>query len=336
VRLQAAAASLLAAAIAASCGSQTTPTLFTTNGNAGGSLSGVLVRYGDGAPLAGVTVLTGGRAALTDAQGRFQLNGIADSGTTRITVSPDGYLSRGLTVALAPARSGVTVDVIQDATPFSSAFYRQFVRNGWESLTLTPTAPWTVNPNFYVKMTVEGTTGYRMTDDVADRIRDVIAASVPELSGGKLRMAAFERGDATRAAADGWVNITFFEQLDSFGRSSVGGDSGTMSIRYFVSSNPNTNPYNCYTPEVQWVDHEITHTMGYWHTQNSLVDTFSGNGCPGSGRPDYVVHHARVMYSRPKGNRDPDLDPTDAVLSTAPGRTTATATVACPAGVFVR
>lgn len=327
---------LLVPTLAAACGgSPSTPTLLAGAGSSPGEVSGTVIKYQDGTPMAGVTVTSGGRAARTDAQGRFTLAGLGDSGTATLTANPAGYLFRGVNVALAAARSGLTLDLLQDAPPFSLSFYREFVRDATESLALSPTAPWTMNPSFYVKRTVDGTSNYRVNDDVIDRIRDVIAGSIPELSGGRLRLAAFERGDDPRPAADGWVNLTFFEQGDTFGRSSVGGNSGTMFIRYFLSSNPNTNPYNCYTPEVQVVDHEITHTMGYWHTSNTFADTFSGEGCPGSGRPDYVRYHAKVMYSRPKGNRDPDIDPADAIFASAPAPLERWL-VDCPARVFVR
>jgi hypothetical protein len=69
---------------------------------------------------------------------------------------------------------------------------------------------------------------------------------------------------------------------------------------------------------VSLADHEITHTMGYWHTQNVIVDSFSGEGCPGSPRPDYIRFHSSVMYSRPVGNKDPDLDPAPATAVQAP------------------
>jgi hypothetical protein len=153
---------------------------------------------------------------------------------------------------------------------------------------------------------------------VVERIRDVIAKSVPELSGGRFEMAAFETGTATREAADGWVRITLYPELGAaFGRSTVGGNSGTIDLRYGMVSSPTTNPGGCLTPEVAIIDHEITHTMGFWHTPDVLIDSFSGQGCPGSGRPAHVRYHAAVAYARPVGNRDPDVDPLESAQSSA-------------------
>ena len=76
-------------------------------------------------------------------------------------------------------------------------------------------------------------------------------------------------------------------------------------------SNSFTNPYNCESVVIAVADHEITHTMGFWHTANVFIDTFSGQGCPGAGRPAHVLYHAALVYSRPPGNRDPDNDPED-------------------------
>ena len=55
---------------------------------------------------------------------------------------------------------------------------------------------------------VEGATtpASRVSEQVVNGLRDLFARSVPELSGGKFQMGAFETGDDTRPAQDGWVN----------------------------------------------------------------------------------------------------------------------------------
>jgi hypothetical protein len=302
------------------CGAPSTPSIFTPPAESStASLSGTLVKYGSNTPIAGATVIGGGRLATTDAQGRFALTSLPASGVAAVTVGPAGFLFRSVSYTLSAARSGLTIDAIEDTAPFSLLFYRMLARNGYESTILEVTNPWTMNPNFYVNMQIVGSNGMRMTDAVVDQMQRVVAVSIPELTGGRLRIGAFERGDTAREPQAGWVNITFYDQLDVFGRSTVGGNTGSMQIRSFLisGSNPNTNPNNCFSPEVQVIDHEITHTMGYWHTADSLTDTLSGPGCPGT-RPDYVKYHAALMYSRPPGNRDPDVDPSDSARSLAP------------------
>jgi hypothetical protein len=118
---------------------------------------------------------------------------------------------------------------------------------------------------------------------------------------------------------DGWVNVTFYDQLGAaFWPVNVGGNSGTISIRFGMVSTQTTNPFNCQTPEVGVADHEITHTMGFYHTPNVYIDSFSGNGCPGNNRPDNTKYHAAILYSRPVGNIDPDVDPDTIANTTGP------------------
>jgi hypothetical protein len=76
-----------------------------------------------------------------------------------------------------------------------------------------------------------------------------------------------------------------------------------------LASNVLNNPYNCASIPLQVADYLITTTMGYYQTANALTDEFSGPGCPGMGRPANTRYHASVMYSRPPGNIDPDVDP---------------------------
>lgn len=282
-----------------------------------GSISGTVVRYGDQTPIPGVALLLAGISSTTDAQGRFTINGVPDSGSGAITAQPAGYIFRASPFALSTQRTGVVLDLIQDASPFSLPFYRSLVRNGYESTQLQPTKPWTVSPNFYVKTTVEGSTAV-LSDELLENLRTLFANSIPELTGGRLQMGAFESGATVRAPEPGWVLVTFYSQLSVFGQSTVGGNSGSMVMRHFLSSNANTNPNNCYSPEIYVADHEITHVMGYYHTPDVLVDSFSGTGCPGSGRPAHTRYHAALMYSRPSGNTDPDVDPPTAIKGQAP------------------
>ena len=302
----------IACIVAASCqgGSPTTPgTLGPPSGvSTNGSISGRVTTYGAG-PVSGATVLFAGVIATTDANGNFTLNAVPASGTGIVTINAPGHLFRGVAVALGANRTEIAVDTVRDADPFSLSFYRAFVRNNLESVSLRPIARWTIAPSFYVKTTVEGS-GEVIPEAVMAKMREVIAGSVPELSGGRLQMAAFETGPAARQALTGWVNITFHAELGAaFGRSTVGGNSGSIDLRYGLVSTPTTNPFGCLIPEIGVLDHELTHTMGFWHTADVFADSFSGQGCPGTGRPAQTRYHAALAYSRPVGNRDPDVDP---------------------------
>jgi hypothetical protein len=308
--------------LAAACSTDRDPgTFFGPSGTErNGRLLGTVIEYGTGVPIANVTVLLAGVPAVSDRNGVFEFTNVPSTGTAVITVEPMGYLRRSFSVNLAPLRTGVVVDAVKDAAPFSLAFYREFARNSIEGFQFEATRRWTVPPNFYFNVSTVGS-GLIVPEGTIAKITDIFRRSVRELSRGKLEMGAVETGVTAREAVEGWVNVTFYSQMAGFGTASVGGNMGTMSLRYdpLTVSTPLTNPYNCESSVVAVADHEITHTMGFWHTSNVFVDTFSGDGCPGEGRPPHVLYHAGLVYDRPPGNRDLDNDPETIHRALAPG-----------------
>jgi hypothetical protein len=287
-------------------------TLPSGAGAGNGTVSGSLTVYSGGPAVSGATVRLGNSASVSNTAGVFTLTGTPENGSAVVTASTPGFIFRGVAVALSPARSGVQLDLIRDAAPFSFTFYRMLVRNAAEGAQLETIRRWTMNPSFYFQqLTVDTST--RVPDDIIQAMQDNIARSIPELTGGQFSVAAFQKGDGPRDPAEGWVNVTFNRLIAGgfLGFSTVGGNTASITIRYdtTIPSNNSTNPYGCSSIPVAVIDHEITHTMGFWHTDNTLVDTFSGPGCPGNGRPSHTVYHAGIAYARPIGNMDPDLDP---------------------------
>jgi hypothetical protein len=314
---------VLVSVVAAACGRESTsPSLFgpDTGEERDGRVGGTLVAYGTGAPIANATVLLAGNVAITDARGEFTFANAPSSGTAVISASPIGHLRRAFSINLLPSRAGLIVDAIADAPPFDLEFYRQFARNSFEG-SIQSLRRWTVAPKFYFNTTTVGS-GLRVPDEIITRIVEIFRRSVVELSGGRLAAEVFDRGEVARTAEDGWVLVTFYQTLPfgGLGSASVGGNQGDMSIRYDpnLASNATTNPFNCESIPVAIADHEITHTMGYWHTANVFTDTFSGTGCPGFGRAPHVLYHAALVYAREPGNRDPDSDPETIHRATAP------------------
>lgn len=307
---------IVVAIVAAGCSNPRRSAGLTLASGAAGSgtgvLSGTVVGYGTNTPVSGATVRLGGTASVTNTSGQFTLSNVASSGSGVVSVVLPGYVYRGIALTLSSMRTGVVLDVLRDAAPFSLDFYRQIARNSTESATLLPTNRWTVNPSFYFqRLTVD--TSLPVPDEVIQSIQADFAASVPELTGGRFTVGASEVGDDPRPAQDGWVNVTFYTVIStgSLGNATVGGNSGTMIIRHdpALTSNTGTNPYSCSSIALGVADNLIMYTMGFWHTVNVLADEFSGPGCPGSGRPANTVFHTSLMYSRPVGNMDPDVDP---------------------------
>jgi hypothetical protein len=282
-------------------------------GNPGetGTLSGTVVGHLDPSPVSGATVLHGTSAAVTAADGTFTLNGVATSGAVGVVVNAPGHVYRRAVFDMTPNRAGVKIDVIREAPPFDLLFYRAWVRDIIESQSMQSTRPWTVDPSFYFK-TLLNDTETIVPDETIDRLVGIFANSVVELSGGKRRIDRVERGTSAREPLDGWVNVTFALNLNgALGRSSVGGNSATMALVYapLLQSTPQNNPYNCELYLYSIADHEITHTMGFFHTFDVVGDSFSGPGCTGTGRPERTRIHSAIMYARPFGNTDPDIDP---------------------------
>jgi hypothetical protein len=83
-----------------------------------------------GEPIAGASVSIGSSRFATDEGGRFE-GPRADSGVQSVTISGEGIVNR---VTYVNLDSGdVALDVIQEKPPFDLAFFRKFVRNGFEA-----------------------------------------------------------------------------------------------------------------------------------------------------------------------------------------------------------
>lgn len=264
--------------------------------------------------IAGATVTftqAGQATVTTDANGRFSIS--VASGGLDYRVEATGFVTRRSRLSVTTSRDSALLDVIALVAPFSLQFYREFVRNGHESSTLRSTRPWTVPPSFYIRIRAADS-GIAVPAALVDAARSLITASIPELTGNRLTIGTFETGDEERPLRDGWVNISFVEDSSviggNVGTASVGGNSGSIRVVYDPSRDADQGQrLGCDSLTLWGLDHEIVHTMGFWHTSRDGAEFHSGGRCSGVDRPEIARYHASIMYSRPALNADPDTDP---------------------------
>jgi hypothetical protein len=239
-----------------------------------------------------------------------------------VSVSSRGTVNRQTHLA-SPRSVPLVVDVIADRAPFDLGFYRQLVRDGFEQPgNLSRLYRWTRDATFYLR-TVDAT-GRRVEPEVLEMVRRELPAAFAYWTDGRYR-ATVEEGTDEHPAQLGLVRVTFQRASEgSCATATVGGNDGRMMF--------NLDRCGCgsvkVTPNVAW--HEVGHIAGFWHVDgdhmmNRYYNEYCGNAihqCP------LERWHARIAYTRPFGNTDPDHDPesfslVDPGLGTRP-------TVSCP------
>jgi hypothetical protein len=284
------------------------------------SVAGQLVDTVTQQPISGAQIAPSWdlAAVSTGSDGSYELGAVANPPSTpyKLTVSGSGLLTRELWVTWErSARTSVTLDVIRNASPFSMDFYRQLVRGTYDQ----PGAPWpvlrwTVAPKFYLKTVDQN--GRAIEPEVLTVVRDGLLRAVPAYTGGRFAAAALETGTEVRGEADGWINVDILRDPNE--RSTCG--------RAFVGRNPNTiTLYNdvcsCGSRKIpgETVMHEVGHALGFFHVsdKNSVMYPFAPGNCPAGDLSPNEKYHSAVAYSRPRGNVDPDNDPSSGRFLTA-------------------
>jgi Astacin (Peptidase family M12A) len=270
--------------------------------------------------VAGATVTPGWSLApiTADGNGVYQL---ADAKTPTtlpypITISADGMISRDVYVNWAVgSRTGIDVTLIHDVPPFSMDFYRQLVRGTFDD----PKAPWPVlrwtrAPSFYIRTVDED--GNPLAQGVVDAIVDGINRAVPAYTGGQYTAAAIEAGTDARAQRINWVNVDVKKNSDpgsrKCGESFVGDNPGQITLWENVCA--------CAVIPGEVVVHEVGHALGFFHVNDrtSVLFPTDVQPCPNTGILSAAErYHATIAYSRPRGNTDPDKDPSGAATALA-------------------
>ncbi len=225
-------------------------------------------------------------------------------------------------VGYQQSRTGLSIDLIANAPPFSLDYFRVFARGGGGGAQLQPLNPRSLAPRFYIKTLHDS--GVEIRSDIIERAKKIIANTVSEYSGGRFAApAAIKTGAEDRQPfPPGWVSVTFQsviqESPSAGGLATVGGDSGYIKLKY-DPNNPEINAaLPCYATVLSALEHEVVHTMGFWHaTDPAGFNPFASTdgSCDGTHRPPISRYHARIMYSRAQGNLDPDEDPSSVLFS---------------------
>jgi hypothetical protein len=236
---------------------------------------------------------------------------------SKLIVSADGFINREEWISFQPdQRSSVTLDLIRDAAPFSLEFYRQLVRGTYDQ----EDAPfdvlrWTRAPKFYIKTVDQNKSA--ISSDVIAGVREAISRAVPAFTDGQYS-ATIETGTTERTATSGWINVLIKRDLsegDTCGQAFVGQDPGEITLMI----NQGCSCGSLKIPGLVVV-HEVGHALGFFHVgdKKSVMYPAAPDNCPAGELSADERYHSAIAYQRPRGNSDPDRDPSSGRFFAAP------------------
>jgi hypothetical protein len=285
-------------------------------------LSGTVRETLTGAPVADASLdFWQMETVTTDASGRWTLSRTGTAASPIYTeVKAPGYIDRRVYVTWqSGGRGDIAIDMIRDSAPFSLTFFRQIVRNDFDSPgQYQHMRRWTTAPNFYLN-TFNPRTGHHLLQRQVDLIASTIRHVVPQITSGQFGAGLIEVGSGERAPQQDFINIEItHEPTEKYcGRAQVGANPGRIWFNYERCVN------TCRGEEIgaNIVAHEVGHAMGLWHhNQQGIMDPFVQPGaCHIRDFSAAERHHSALLYARQPGNADPDWDQPSTLTATGPG-----------------
>lgn len=276
------------------------------------SIAGTLVDTVGRQPISGATITPDWSLAAiqTNGDGSYALGAPANPPTTpyKLTVSGADLLTRELWVTWQQGpRTGVMLDAIRLSAPFSLDYYKQLVRGTYDQ----PGAPhvvfrWMEAPRFYLKTVDQN--GRPIEPEVLAVVREALPRAVTEFTGGRLSAAALDTGTDVRPPTPGWINVDIVRDPNErqvCGFANIGANPGSITLNNDVCS--------CGSNKIPGalVLHEVGHALGFFHVgeRNAIMYPFIPGNCPSGQLSPSEKFHSAIAYTRPRGNRDPDIDP---------------------------
>lgn len=264
-------------------------------------------------PVAGVAIQAGSLTATTDGDGRFTLSqASAPTGALRTSLSREGHLTRETGLAWPRATQDARIDMIALVPPFSLTLYKQLVRDALESSEPRPLYRWTTKPR--VALYPFDDAGRPLPPEVLETIRASVPGAVAAWSGGTFEGVSLEEIQVPDWE-EGWIVMHALrtESSEYCGRASFRyrGAGQIVTARVELTLDRCACGSRKISPNT--VAHELAHALGFWHAEGPyLLTAQAGNGCS-SFENELITpaeaDHARIAYTRPPGNRDPDRDP---------------------------